>query len=155
MAPVIPVLTIERASDAVPLARALVKGGLPVLEITLRTKAALEAIELAVAEVPEAVIGAGTVLKPRQFDAVRRAGARFAVSPGGTPALVTAARAAGLPFLPGIQTVLEAMALAEQGTRLAQGCCESTRRAALLSDRWCLGRNSPDLLVVAERGLRR
>lgn len=67
------------------------------------------------AEVPEAVIGAGTVLQPRQFDDVRRAGARFAVSPGCTPSLVTAARAAGLPFLPGIQTVSEAMVLAEQG----------------------------------------
>ena len=66
------------------------------------------------AEVPEAVIGAGTVLQPRQFDDVRRAAARFAVSPGCTPTLVTAARAAGLPFLPGIQTVSEAMVLAEQ-----------------------------------------
>lgn len=67
------------------------------------------------AEVPEAVVGAGTVLQPRQFDDVRRAGARFAVSPGCTPTLATAARAAGLPFLPGIQTVSEAMVLAEQG----------------------------------------
>jgi 2-dehydro-3-deoxyphosphogluconate aldolase / (4S)-4-hydroxy-2-oxoglutarate aldolase len=111
----VPVLTIERLADAVPLALALVKGGLPVLEITLRTKAALPALAAIAAEVPDAVVGAGTVLQPRQIDDVTRAGARFAVSPGCTPTLVTAARAAGLPFLPGIQTVSEAMVLAEQG----------------------------------------
>ncbi len=115
LAPVVPVLTIERLADAVPLALALVKGGLPVLEITLRTKAALPALAAIAAEVPDAVVGAGTVLQPRQIDDVTRAGARFAVSPGCTPTLVTAARAAGLPFLPGIQTVSEAMVLAEQG----------------------------------------
>jgi 2-dehydro-3-deoxyphosphogluconate aldolase / (4S)-4-hydroxy-2-oxoglutarate aldolase len=115
LAPVVPVPTIERTADAMPLARALVKGGLPVLEITLRTEAALAALAAIAAEVPDVVVGAGTVLQPRQFDDVTRAGARFAVSPGCTPALVTAARAAGLPFLPGIQTVSEAMVLAEQG----------------------------------------
>ena len=115
LAPVVPVLTIERLAEAVPLALALVKGGLPVLEITLRTKAALPALAAIAAEVPDAVVGAGTVLQPRQIDDVTRAGARFAVSPGCTPTLVTAARAAGLPFLPGIQTVSEAMVLAEQG----------------------------------------
>jgi 2-dehydro-3-deoxyphosphogluconate aldolase / (4S)-4-hydroxy-2-oxoglutarate aldolase len=115
LAPVVPVLTIERLADAVPLAWALVKGGLPVLEITLRTKAALPALAAIAAEVPDAVVGAGTVLQPRQVDDVTRAGARFAVSPGCTPMLVTAAQAAGLPFLPGIQTVSEAMVLAEQG----------------------------------------
>ena len=118
LAPVVPVLTVERTADAVPLARALVKGGLPALEITLRTGAALEALKAIAAEVPEAVVGAGTVLKPGQFEQIRRAGARFAVSPGSTPALVTAARAAGLPFLPGIQTVSEAMVLADDGFRL-------------------------------------
>jgi 2-dehydro-3-deoxyphosphogluconate aldolase/(4S)-4-hydroxy-2-oxoglutarate aldolase len=118
LAPVVPVLTIERTADAVPLARALVKGGLRVLEITLRTAAALDALKAIAAEVPDAVVGAGTVLKPGQFDQIRQAGARFAVSPGYTPALVTAARAAGLPFLPGIQTVSEAMVLAEQGFEL-------------------------------------
>jgi 2-dehydro-3-deoxyphosphogluconate aldolase/(4S)-4-hydroxy-2-oxoglutarate aldolase len=118
LAPVVPVLTIERMADAVPLARALVRGGLPVLEITLRTATALAALKAIAAEVPDAVVGAGTVLKPGQFDQISQAGARFAVSPGGTPALVTAARAAGLPFLPGIQTVSEAMVLAEQGVGL-------------------------------------
>jgi 2-dehydro-3-deoxyphosphogluconate aldolase/(4S)-4-hydroxy-2-oxoglutarate aldolase len=115
LAPVVPVLTIERLADAVPLARALVKGGLPVLEITLRTEAALAALAAIAAEVPDAVVGAGTVLQPRQVADVIRSGARFAVSPGCTPTLVTAVRAAGLPFLPGIQTVSEAMVLAEQG----------------------------------------
>ena len=118
LAPVIPVLTIERPADAVPLARALVKGGLPVLEITLRTAAAMEALEAIAEEVPEAVVGAGTVLEAAQVEQVQQAGARFAVSPGCTPALSTATRAAGLPFLPGVQTVSEAMVLAEQGYRL-------------------------------------
>jgi len=118
LAPVVPVLTIERTADAVPLARALVKGGLRVLEITLRTATALEALKAIAAEVPEAVVGAGTVLEPAQFEFVKLIGGRFAVSPGCTPKLVTAARAAGLPFLPGIQTVSEAMVLAEQGFRL-------------------------------------
>jgi 2-dehydro-3-deoxyphosphogluconate aldolase/(4S)-4-hydroxy-2-oxoglutarate aldolase len=117
-APVIPVLTIERPGDAVPLARALVRGGLPVLEVTLRTPAAVAALRLIAAEVPDAVLGAGTLLQARQFAEVRQAGARFAVSPGCTADLVAAAKAAGLPFLPGIQSVSEAMALAEQGFEL-------------------------------------
>src|SRR5690349_24577921 len=90
-APVIPVLTIERLADAVPLAKALVRGGLPVLEITFRTGAALEALRAIAGEVPGAVVGAGTVLNARQLDQARRAGARFAVSPGCTPALASAA----------------------------------------------------------------
>lgn len=118
LAPVIPVLTIDRLADAVPLARALVKGGLPVVEVTLRTPVAIDALRAIAAEVPEAVAGAGTVLEPAQVDQVIRAGARFAVSPGCTPALMGAVQAAGLPFLPGIQTVSEAMALAEHGYRL-------------------------------------
>jgi 2-dehydro-3-deoxyphosphogluconate aldolase/(4S)-4-hydroxy-2-oxoglutarate aldolase len=117
-APVIPVLTIERLADAVPLARALVKGGLPVLEITLRTPVALDAVRAMAAEVPEALLGAGTVLNAEQLDQARRAGARFLVSPGCTRALAEAARASGLPFLPGVQTVSEAMALSDQGFRL-------------------------------------
>ena len=118
LAPVIPVLTIERAADAVPLARALVRGGLPVLEITLRTGVALEALRAIAGEVPDAFVGAGTVLNARQLDQVRQAGARFAVSPGCTPGLATAASASGLPFLPGVQTVTEAMELAERGFSL-------------------------------------
>ena len=115
LAPVIPVLTIDRVEEAVPLARALVKGGLPVLEITLRTDVALAALKAIAREVPDAIVGAGTVLDATQVRQVQEAGARFAVSPGCTPALVAATRSAGLPFLPGVQTVTEAMVLAEQG----------------------------------------
>ena len=115
LAPVIPVLTVERVADAVPLARALVKGGLPVLEITFRTGAALEALAAIAREVPEAVVGAGTVLDETQVRQAMVAGARFGVSPGCTPALAKAVKEAGLPFLPGIQTVSEAMVLREQG----------------------------------------
>lgn len=118
LAPVIPVLTIERVADAVPLARALVRGGLPVLEITLRTGVALEALRAIAGEVPDAFVGAGTVLNARQLDQALQAGARFAVSPGCTPGLATAAAASGLPFLPGVQTVTEAMELVERGFSL-------------------------------------
>ena len=118
LAPVIPVLTIERAADAVPLARALVKGGLRALEITLRTDAAIAALGAIAREVPDAVPGAGTVLTARQFNSAREAGARFAVSPGCTPELVAAARIARLPYLPGVQTVSEAMVLWQQGFRV-------------------------------------
>lgn len=114
-APVIPVLTIERPGEAVPLARALVAGGLPVLEITLRTEAALEALKRIAAEVPDAIVGAGTVLNETQLAAAERAGARFAVSPGCTPALARAAAASGMAFLPGVQTVSEAMVARELG----------------------------------------
>lgn len=117
-APVIPVLTIECVADAVPLARALVKGGLPVLEITLRTEAALEALRLIAREVQGAVVGAGTVLNTGQLTQATQAGAQFVVSPGCTPALAQAVKASGMPFLPGVQTVSEAMALTEQGFRL-------------------------------------
>ncbi len=118
LAPVIPVLTIDKVADAVPLARALVKGGLPVLEITFRTAAAIDALKAIATEVPDAVIGAGTVLSEDQLDRAQRAGARFVVSPGCTPALAAAALKVAIPFLPGVQTVSEAMALLEQGFRL-------------------------------------
>lgn len=118
LAPVVPVLTIEHQGDAVPLARALVSGGLRVLEITLRTEVALEALRAIARDVLHAVVGAGTVLNGQQLEQARQAGARFVVSPGCTPALAAAATAAGLPFLPGVQTVSEAMALSEQGFSL-------------------------------------
>ena len=108
-APVIPVLTIERESDAVPLARALVAGGLPVLEITLRTEAALSAASAIMAEVPEAIVGLGTLLGPADVDNAHRIGARFGVSPGLTESLVSAAADAALPFLPGVATASEAL----------------------------------------------
>jgi 2-dehydro-3-deoxyphosphogluconate aldolase/(4S)-4-hydroxy-2-oxoglutarate aldolase len=115
MAPVIPVLTIGRLSDAVPLARALVKGGLPVLEVTLRTETAMDAVRQIAQQVPGAVVGVGTVLEPMQMRRARDSGARFAVSPGCTDTLAEAAAEAGMPYLPGVQTVSEAMVLREKG----------------------------------------
>jgi len=113
-APVIPVLTIEDVATAAPLAAALVAGGLPVLEVTLRTPVALEAIA-AMAGVEEAIVGAGTLLRPADMAAARRAGAVFGATPGTTPALVAAAAREGLPVLFGATSPSEAMALAEQG----------------------------------------
>jgi len=117
-APVIPVLTIERLADAVPLARSLVKGGLPVLEITFRTGVAVEALAAIARAVPEAIVGAGTVLDERQLRQAIDAGAQFGVSPGCTAALAQAVTASGLPFLPGVQTVSEALAAREHGFSL-------------------------------------
>lgn len=114
LAPVIPVLLIERAADAAPLARALVSGGLPALEVTLRTPAALEAIR-AMAEVPGGVVGAGTLLTPADVRAAKAAGARFGVSPGATGRLLAACEDEGLPLLPGAATATEVMALLERG----------------------------------------
>lgn len=114
-APVVPVLTIEDAATAVPLARALVAGGLAALEVTLRTEAGLDSIRAIAAEVEGADIGAGTVLNPAQLDAAVKAGAKFLVSPGATPALVAAAAGCLVPFLPGVATAGEAMSLADQG----------------------------------------
>jgi len=102
--PVIPVLTVNGAEDAVPLARALVDGGLTVLEVTLRTDGALKAIEAIAREVPDAVIGAGTVLTESQISEAMSAGATFLVSPGSTPKLSQAAALAKAPFLPGVAT---------------------------------------------------
>ena len=114
LAPVIPVLVIEDLAQALPLAQALVAGGLPVLEVTLRTDCALEAIAI-MAEVEGAVPGAGTVLTGAQMEAARDAGARFAVSPGATPAVLDAARLNDMPLLAGAQTCSEVMALLEHG----------------------------------------
>lgn len=116
--PVIPVLKITRAADAAPLARALARGGLPAIEITLRTREALDAIRIAAAEVPEALIGAGTILSARQFDQAVGAGARFIVSPGTTQELLDAARASQVPLLPGAITPSEVMAAVEEGYSL-------------------------------------
>jgi 2-dehydro-3-deoxyphosphogluconate aldolase/(4S)-4-hydroxy-2-oxoglutarate aldolase len=106
--PVIPVLVIEDASTAGPIAQALVAGGLKVLEVTLRTPAALDAIR-AMKQVPGAIVGAGTVLNPRLFEAAAQAGAEFIVSPGITESLAGAAASFGLPFLPGVATAGEIM----------------------------------------------
>ena len=114
VAPVIPVLTIDRVEDAQPLARALIAGGLPALEITLRTDAALEAIA-AIAEVEGAMVGVGTLLTPAQVQDAKAAGAIFGVSPGATPSLIAAALEFDLALLPGAATATEAMRLLEQG----------------------------------------
>jgi 2-dehydro-3-deoxyphosphogluconate aldolase/(4S)-4-hydroxy-2-oxoglutarate aldolase len=113
-APVIPVITIEREADAIPMARALVAGGLPVLEVTLRTSAALAAIT-AMRTVPGAIVGAGTLLAPEDFARVAAAGAQFAVSPGLTPALAEAGRRSGVPLLPGVATASELMSARAAG----------------------------------------
>jgi 2-dehydro-3-deoxyphosphogluconate aldolase/(4S)-4-hydroxy-2-oxoglutarate aldolase len=109
LAPVIPVLTIARIADAVPLARALVAGGLRALEVTLRTPAAIGAIEAITAEVPDAVVGAGTVLSPADWDRAAKAGARFIVSPGLTEKLIAVASDSPIAFLPGVATATELM----------------------------------------------
>ncbi|HWD70344.1 MAG TPA: bifunctional 4-hydroxy-2-oxoglutarate aldolase/2-dehydro-3-deoxy-phosphogluconate aldolase [Solirubrobacteraceae bacterium] len=112
---VVPVITIEDADTAVPLAEALVAGGLQVLEITLRTDAGLESIRRIAAEVPGAVVGAGTVTTPQQLLDARNAGARFIVSPGCTDSLARAAADAGGVFLPGAVTASEVLGLLEHG----------------------------------------
>ncbi|MEV7344304.1 bifunctional 4-hydroxy-2-oxoglutarate aldolase/2-dehydro-3-deoxy-phosphogluconate aldolase [Streptomyces sp. NPDC093544] len=117
LAPVVPVVVLADAADAVPLARALVAGGLPVIEVTLRTPAALDAIRAMAAEVPDAVVGAGTVLSPAQVAQSVDAGARFLVSPGWTDVLLAAMEGSGVPFLPGVSTTSEVVALLERGVR--------------------------------------
>ena len=114
-APVIPVLTVHGPDDAVPLAQALVEGGLPVLEVTLRTEGALKAIEAIAHAVPDAIVGAGAVLSASQVEEARSAGSRFLVSPGSTLKLAEAAAHAQVSLLPGVATASEAMAMAELG----------------------------------------
>lgn len=108
-APVLPVIVIDRIEDAVPLARALVAGGLPVLEVTLRTAVALAAMRRIADEVEGAVLGAGTVLNPVDLDAAAGAGCSFAISPGATPALYHAAEASPIAWLPAVATASEVM----------------------------------------------
>ncbi|GLR65946.1 ketohydroxyglutarate aldolase [Acidocella aquatica] len=133
-APVIPVVIIDHLSQAVPLARALVAGGLPVIEITLRTAVGLEAIRAIAAEVPDAIVGAGTVLSGAQFEKTVTAGAKFAVSPGATEALLDAVAGAQVKLLPGIATASEAMRLIERGYEFAKLFpAEASGGAAFLS----------------------
>jgi 2-dehydro-3-deoxyphosphogluconate aldolase / (4S)-4-hydroxy-2-oxoglutarate aldolase len=117
LAPVIPVVIIEDARHAVPMARALVAGGVPAIEVTLRTPAALDAIRAIASEVEGAVVGVGTVLTAKDLHAAEQAGARFAVSPGVSPNLLAAADNSALPLLPGVATASEAMAMLERGYR--------------------------------------
>ena len=113
--PVIPVIVIEDVAHAVPLAKALVAGGVRVLEVTLRTDAGLESIRRMIAEVPDAIVGAGTVLNGAQLDEVAKLGAAFAVSPGATASLLDAAKGSPVTLLPGTATASEMMVMLERG----------------------------------------
>jgi 2-dehydro-3-deoxyphosphogluconate aldolase/(4S)-4-hydroxy-2-oxoglutarate aldolase len=113
--PVIPVIAIDDIAHAVPLARALVAGGIRVLEVTLRTAHGLPAIRAIAEQVPQAIVGVGTLTRAEEFNLARDAGAVFGVSPGLTPALIAAAKDSGLPLLPGVMTPSEVMAARESG----------------------------------------
>ncbi|MGY8661167.1 bifunctional 4-hydroxy-2-oxoglutarate aldolase/2-dehydro-3-deoxy-phosphogluconate aldolase [Bradyrhizobium sp. UFLA05-109] len=119
-ATVIPVLTIERIEDAVPLARALVAGGVKTLEVTLRTSVAIEAAKAMISEVPEAIVGIGTILNPADLARAEKLGVKFGISPGGTPDLLKAAADSALPFAPGIATASELMQALTFGFDLAK-----------------------------------
>ncbi len=131
--PVLPVVVLERLVDAVPVARALVAGGLPAIELTLRTDVALDAIRAIADEVPEILVGAGTIVSPGQAKQALDAGAQFLVSPGSTPTLLGAMAGTGLPFLPGTATVSEVLAVLEAGfTELKFFPAEASGGAAFL-----------------------
>jgi 2-dehydro-3-deoxyphosphogluconate aldolase/(4S)-4-hydroxy-2-oxoglutarate aldolase len=115
ISPVIPVVVLDDVDTAVPVARALVEGGIRIIELTLRTPVALEAIERIASGVPEIEVGAGTVVSPEQAKRAADAGARFLVSPGATPAVLDAMAGTGVPSLPGCATLSEVMALRERG----------------------------------------
>jgi 2-dehydro-3-deoxyphosphogluconate aldolase/(4S)-4-hydroxy-2-oxoglutarate aldolase len=117
LSPVIPVVVVHDTDEAVGVARALVDGGVPVIELTLRTPVGLEAIRRIAAEVPEIVVGAGTIVSPDQAAQAAQAGAQFLVSPGSTDRLLDAMAQTGLPHLPGVSTVSEVLALLEGGYR--------------------------------------
>jgi 2-dehydro-3-deoxyphosphogluconate aldolase/(4S)-4-hydroxy-2-oxoglutarate aldolase len=119
-ATIIPVLTIERLEDAVPLARALVAGGVRTLEITLRTPVAIESAKAIMADVPDAVVGIGTILNADDLARAEGIGARFGISPGATPDLLKAAAASALPFAPGIATASELMLALAHGFNLVK-----------------------------------
>lgn len=118
--PVLPVVVIDDPAHAVLLAKAMVAGGLRAIEITLRTEHALAAVRAIAAEVPDAIPGVGTVLTPADFDAAAAAGARFAISPGATPALLDAARAGALPYVPAVATASELMNVMAAGFTVAK-----------------------------------
>jgi 2-dehydro-3-deoxyphosphogluconate aldolase/(4S)-4-hydroxy-2-oxoglutarate aldolase len=112
---VVPVMVIKKLEHAVPLAKALLAGGIKVLEITLRTQVAIDAIRLISKEVPEAIVGAGTVTNPEDLAAVAEAGALFAISPGLTPELLEAANKGGIALIPGVSTISELMTGLDKG----------------------------------------
>lgn len=133
LAPVVPVVVVDRLSDAVPVAEALVAGGIPVIELTLRTPVALDAIRAIATSVPAITVGAGTVTSPALAKEAADAGAQFLVSPGATPALLAGMHDTGLPFLPGTATVSEVLAALEAGcTELKFFPAEASGGAAYL-----------------------
>lgn len=115
LSPVIPIVVLRDAGHAVPLASALAAGGVRIVEVTLRTDAALPAIERIAAEVPDVVVGAGTITAPEHVAQAVAAGAQFLISPGSTPSVLDAMADSGLPFLPGVATASEVMTLLERG----------------------------------------
>ena len=115
---VVPVVVISDVAQAVPMAQALLDGGVDVIEVTLRSDTALAAIEQISRRVPDMVVGAGTVTRPSQVQRVMEAGARFALSPGFTPALLAQVKASGLPFIPGVASPSEAMVARDEGFEL-------------------------------------
>jgi len=117
---VVPVIAINRIEDAVPLARALVKGGVRTLEVTLRTPVAAEAAKVIIAEVPDAIVGIGTILNADDLASAENLGAQFGISPGATPELLKAAAGSSLPFVPGIATASELMAALAHGFDLVK-----------------------------------
>jgi len=153
IAPVIPVIRIEKVEHAVPMAQALVAGGLRVLEITLRTPIALSAIEQVRKAVPDAIVGAGTLQRPEDFKAAAAAGAQFAVTPGLTAALVEAARQVDYPLLPGVMTPSELLYAAGLGYHtLKLFPAEQAGGVRMLS---ALGGPFPDVLFCPTGGITR
>nr|WP_246315585.1 bifunctional 4-hydroxy-2-oxoglutarate aldolase/2-dehydro-3-deoxy-phosphogluconate aldolase [Kineococcus aurantiacus] len=166
LSPVIPVVVLDDPDRAVPLARALLAGGVGVLELTLRTPTALESLRRIAAEVPDVHLGAGTCVRPADVHAAVGAGARFVVSPGTTPSLVAAARDAGVPLLPGVATVSEALQALEMGvSELKFFPAEQSGGAAFLAAlrsplpglRFCptggvTAANAPDYLALGNVG---
>ena len=138
--PVMPVIVIDQVEQAVPLAKALLAGGIRVLEVTLRTPAALEGVRRIRAEVPDAIVGTGTVTNPTELQASIAAGAVFAVSPGLTPALLAAAKDAPIPLLPGVMTPSELMLARDAGFShpprrpAASNCCRLSMARSPTSD---------------------
>ena len=153
LVPVIPVLTINDVAQAVPLARALKAGGLRVLEITLRTPAALASVEAIRGAVPEAIVGVGTLMRPVDFAAAGRAGAQFGVSAGLTPELAAAARGARFPLMPGVMTPTEALSALQAGFDVLKFFpAEQAGGVAMLR---ALGAPFPDLLFCPTGGITR
>ena len=155
--PVMPVMVIQNLDDAVPLAKALVAGGIKVLEITLRTPIALDAIRLISQEVKEAIVGAGTITTPEQLKAAEDAGAVFAISPGLTPSLLAAAKIGNIALIPGIASLSELMLGMEYGLdhfkffpAEAAGGIRSNSSSNFLSNWWYISRKLQGLLKLKQ-----